>query len=72
MKRTVMQREKKGQQRLHCTRKLISFNGDGTIMTMFYQSFIKRIMPFCLVSWFCQASLKQKQNPTRLQNGQVA
>lgn len=53
---------KKGQQRLHCLRKLLCFHTDQTIMTMFYCAFIKSVLSFSLMSWFGHISLKEKND----------
>lgn len=51
---------KKGQQHLHCLRKLLHFHIDRTIMTMFYCAFIELFLSFSLMSWFGHVSLKEK------------
>ena len=55
---------KKGHQRLHCLRKLSSFNIDKTMMSLFYCAFIESILTFSLASWFVNLSLKNK-NPLK-------
>ena len=51
---------KKGQQRLHCLRKLCQFNVDKTMMILFYRSFIESILSFSLASWFGNVPLTHK------------
>ena len=53
---------KKGQQRLHCLRKLSFFHVDKTMMTLFYHAFIESILSFSLVSWFGSLSVKHKNS----------
>lgn len=53
---------KKGQQRLHCLRKLAYFHIDRTLMNMFYRAFIESILSFSLVSWFGQITLRQRKS----------
>ena len=51
---------KKVNQRLFCLRKLSSFHIDRTLMTLFYHAFIKSIQSFCIVLWFGNLSLKNR------------
>ena len=51
---------KKGRQRLFCLRKLSTFNIDRTMLTLFYRAFIESVLTFCLVSWFGNVSLKNR------------
>ncbi len=51
---------KRGQQRLHCLRKLSRFYIDQTIMTMFYRAFIESVLSFSVVSWFGHISSKER------------
>lgn len=42
---------KKANQRLHCLRKLSSFDIDRKLLTMFYRCFIESVISFSLVTW---------------------
>lgn len=53
---------KKGHQRLFCLRKLSYFHIDKTMMILFYRAFIESILSFCLVSWFGNVSLKNRNS----------
>ena len=53
---------KKANQRLHCLRKLSSFHVDKRLLSMFYRCFIESIISFCLVSWFGNLPLKNKNS----------
>ncbi|KAK0140220.1 CMP-N-acetylneuraminate-beta-galactosamide-alpha-2,3-sialyltransferase 1 [Merluccius polli] len=53
---------KKANQRLHCLRKLSSFHIDRKMLTMFYRCFIESVISFCLVSWFSNLPLKNKNS----------
>ena len=57
---------KKGHQRLHCLRKLSSFNIDKTMMSLFYCAFIESILTFSLASWFGNISLKNKNSLNKI------
>ena len=57
---------KKGHQRLHCLRKLSSFNRDKTMMSLFYCAFIESILTFSLGSWFGNISLKNKNSLNKI------
>ena len=53
---------KKGNQRLHCLRKLCSFHIDSKMLTMFYCCFTESVISFSMVSWFSNLSLKNKNS----------
>ena len=57
---------KKGLQRLHCLKKLSSFNIDKTMMSLFYCAFIESILTFSLASWFGKISLKNKNSLNKI------
>jgi len=59
---------KKGQQRLHCLRKLRSFNVDKTLMCMFYRSYIESCISYSLMCWFNSLSVKNKNRIERIVN----
>ncbi len=55
---------KKGQQRLYCLRKLVKFNVDKTLLTLFYRSFVESVVTFSLICWY--GTVKQKNSLSRL------
>jgi len=53
---------KKGLQRLYFLRRLKSFNVDKTLMVLFYRSFIESVLTFCLISFYGNLSIKNKNH----------
>ena len=51
---------KKGLQRLYFLRRLNSFNVDKTLKVLFYKAFIESILTFCLLSFYGNLSIKNK------------
>ena len=62
---------KKGLQRLYFLRRLNSFNVEKILMVLFYKAFIESILMFCLISFYGNLSVKNKnrlfKNCERLQ-----
>ena len=46
--------------------KTVSFNVDCTILTLFYKSFIESILTFCIVCWFGNATVSQRNMLRRI------
>ena len=59
---------RKGQQRLHCLRKLRSFKVDQTILTLFYGSFIQSVLTFSMICWCSNVSVSDKNKLQKLVN----
>ncbi len=53
---------KKGLPRLYFVQRLDTFNRDRTLMVSFYRSFIESILTFCLVSWYGNLSMHNKNH----------
>lgn len=52
--------QKKGQQRLHFLKKLVSFEVDLKIARMFYSAFVESVLTFGVLCWFGNATEAQK------------
>ena len=57
---------KKGQQRLFCLRKLAKFQVDRSLMKMFYCAFIESVISFCIICWYGNLSVKDKNSLGRI------
>ena len=51
---------KKSQQRLYFVKNLGYFKVDYTVLILFYKSFIESILTFCIVCWFGNTTVSQK------------
>lgn len=58
MTSTHLQSAKKDQQRLHSLCRLDTFNVDN--VDLFYKSLIESILTFCLISWYGNLSVQNK------------
>lgn len=52
--------QKKGQQRLHFLKKLVSFDVNPSITRMFYSAFVESVLTFAIICWFGNATVAQK------------
>jgi len=57
---------KKVQQRLFFLRKMRTFHVSSEMMTLFYRSFIESLLTFCIVAWFGNLNLYNKNRLDRL------
>ena len=57
---------KKGQQRLFCLRKLAKFQVDRSLMKMSYSAFIESVISFCIICWYGNLSVKDKNSLGRI------
>lgn len=57
---------KKGQQRLFCLRKLAKFQVDRSLMKMFYCAFIESVISFCIICWYGNLSVNDKNSLGRI------
>lgn len=57
---------KKVQQRLYFLRKMNYFNVCTKMMTLFYRTFIESVLSFCIVTWFGNLNLADKNRLGRL------
>ena len=57
---------KKVQQRLFFLRKMRSFNVSNVMMTLFYRSFIESVLTFCIVAWYGNLTLTNKNRLSSL------
>ena len=57
---------KKVQQRLFFLRKMRSFNVSSVMMTLFYRSFIESVLTFCIVAWYGNLTLSNKNRLSSL------
>ncbi len=53
---------KKGQQRLHCLRRLSTFNISRTLMTMYYKSYIESVLCFSICCWYGNVNVKHRNS----------
>ncbi|CAI5684235.1 unnamed protein product [Oreochromis niloticus] len=53
---------KKGHRHLFCLRKLAHFQIDQKFVTLFYRSVIESVLSFCLVAWFGQNFVTEKNS----------
>ena len=53
---------KKGQQRLHCLRKLAKFQFDRSLMKLFYSAFIESVISFSIICWYGNLCIKDKNS----------
>ncbi len=53
---------KKGQQRLHCLRRLSTFNISRTLMTMYYKSYIEFVLCFSICCWYGNVNVKHRNS----------
>ncbi len=53
---------KKGQQRLHCLRRLSTFNISRTLMTMYYKSYIELVLCFSICCWYGNVNVKHRNS----------
>ncbi len=51
---------KKGQQQLHCLRRLSIFNISRTLMTMYYKSYIEFVLCFSICCWYGNVNVKHR------------
>lgn len=61
---------KKGLQRLHCLHRLNTLNVDKTLMALFYKSFIEFILTFCLISWYRNLTVQNKNHSSNIPSSQ--
>ncbi len=53
---------KKGQQRLHCLRRLSTFNISRTLMTMYYKSYIEPVLCFSICCWYGNVNVEHRNS----------
>ncbi len=52
---------KKCQQSLYFLRKMVSFSASPSLLKVFYNSFIESVLTFCIICWFENVTVEQKE-----------